>query len=343
MKPMWKFKVETFMATWILFNSITTVMIIVDNFRKAVPETTRIAFGYDKFNYLTRTMMYAPLAFFFLLWILFNNAFSETCFYMYIRRGAIIDFPASSSFRYLLTNIRPLFFLLYFIGYLGVSFYTLFALGAKIGTIAIFLNNLVIGVGLFWWRNQSIEWKFVSVSDFIQAFPDRNNAHGNIDEVSLDRASKLLKDFTLTESTRACWSGYMRNWYWRHEGISTCSQILHHILYWGVIFGLAGLCFAYFFLMGRLNVEDQWKTMINPCIVVCTELAANLTTLTAQGCQRCGCACMRSLQTTDNTVVSSCLDFIAAPLCAAFGNNQCPTFQQCGFTSFASDAGIFGL
>ena len=350
MKAQWKFKIETIVATWILFNAISTIMVIIENFRKTVPETRRKEFGQVKFDVLTYSIMYFPVIFFLLLWLLFNNAFSEMTFYMYVRRGAIVDYPESSSPRFLFCHIRPMLFIIAFLGYGGTAVFTMLSFKASIGTIAIFLNNLGIGVGLFWYRQQSIEWKFVSISDFIQAFPDRNNSHGNIDEWSLHRASTLMKDFTLTESAAPSYDGYMRNFYWENKNYGTVARILHHFLYWGVILALAGLSFAYFFVLGRFDLRSRWEAEINPCANSCGQAYVNASisnTITATQCANCVCTCMAAMQARDRSIVDACNDFIQwtvslnqckvmTPVQGMTKGDSCPFYEYCGFETIQS-------
>lgn len=342
MKPGWKFKFETIMGTWILFNSISTLMIITTNMKRAVSVDLLTEYGEEKFEALMGFIIYFPLCFFFLLFLLFNNYFSEMTFYHYLRRGALVDFPASSDAGFLFKNPLPLAFILVTLGYCGVAFYAMIVFRASFGTILIFCNNLLIGIGMFWYRQQSIEWKFISISDFIQAFPDRTNSHGNMDEVSLHRASQLMDHFTLTESHVPSYRGYMRNWWWKNQNYTTHQQIMHHVGMVLLVGGLGGCAFAYFFVLGRLDLESRWNNEINPCIRTCVEGALRVNStffnVTAEFCSWCTCACLNNIRMKDDHTLQGCGSYFAENLEWCPGRSQsCPAtcnFKQRGGFNF---------
>ena len=340
MKNPWAMRVELLVAVFILFNGITTIMIILTNFRRAVNPSDRDAFGRDKFDKLVTFIEYFPLFFFVNILLLFNNFFSEKTFYMYLKRGAIIDFPESGGIKYLLTSPIPLLYLLVTVLYGGVTVVTLLKFKASLGVLIIFVNNLVVGVLMTWYRQQSIEAKFVSLSVFIQSFPDRKDEYGNMDEQSLNSATKFLQNLTLTEARSPSWGGYMRNFYWKQQNVSGVAMVCAHLFVWAIMLALAGVSVAYFVIVSRQDVETRWKQEVAPCVNSCVAGLTNMTSsgfaTTPERCQFCVCSCLKSFQQKDETVIGKCGDFLCPasnqkPFCSL-----CPTDTSCPSVSYCA-------
>ena len=298
---------ETVIAVLVLFNAVSTLMIINTTFAQAVPASERNAFGSPElFQFLTSMVTYSPLAFLLIVVFMANNAYSELAFYSCLKRWCILDFPASGHRGFILTSGMGIGFLLFFAWYLALSLGTFFVYRASVGVVVIFCNNLLIGVGLAWYRQQSIESKFISVSDFIQAFPDREGEYGNIDEVSLHWAAEFLRGITLAESDTASFRSRMRRHMWRLHGMPESKKVLHHVGVFGTIFILAGICIAYFQILQSVDAKQRWTDRIDPCARACAgaaeraasawAVAINPSTFTSQAtCHDCICTCIKSM------------------------------------------------
>lgn len=329
MKSGWQFKFETLLYTWILFNAVSTIMIILTNFKRQVPPATRAEYA-GSYDSLMDFLIYFPLAYFGLIVLIFNNYYAEMSFYLYMRRGAIIDFPPSAKVKALFTSVVPLVFIIVTLAYAGVVVYAFIKFKATVGVIFIFINNVAIGIGLSWYRQQSIESKFVSISNFIQSFPNRDDVYGDMDEQSLHHAATFLTKLTLTEADTPSWTGYMRNFYWKNKQYPLWQQILHHCMVFIIIGVLIGLCLAYFIILRGLDLKSVWQNEINPCVTSCTTGIAiynnsiqTPTTLTGW-CQRCVCMCLNTLNQRDDDVVGKCGDFGSSHLCDQAGVTLCP-------------------
>jgi hypothetical protein len=330
MKASWQFRWETILGCWVMFNAVSTIMIILTNFRRAVSPQVKAEFGEASFNGYMDFITYFPLAFFLVAVLLFNNYYSEITFYMYLKRGCIIDFPPSANMRELLKRPLALFFLFILVGYLLAVFVAFVKFHATIGVYLIFANNLFVGIGMSWYRQQSIESKFVSISNFIQSFPDRDDSYGNMDEQSLHQASKYLQNVTLTECESASYSGYMRTFYWENRNYSTLSRIMHHVILLSTIGVMAGLCVAYFVVLRGIDLESLWKNEINPCVNSCIDGISNATGLSplpALTCATCTCRCMQNLQQRDSDIFGGCSEYWVGYGCG--GVKACPSLQAC--------------
>jgi hypothetical protein len=325
-KGSWKFKMETVVGTWILFNAVTTIMIILTNFQRGVEMKHRQEFGVAAFNALTGFIIYFPLCYFTLVLLIFNNGFSEMSFYMYLKRGAIIDFPMSSNFKQLLTSVLPMLFIVPTLCYAVITIFTMFRFGGSAGAMAIFLNNLAIGVGYSWYRQQSIEWKFVSLSDFIQAFPDREEKYGNMDEQSLHSAARFLEQATLTESGHNSWTGYMRDFYWRQKNFGPKEKLFHHVFSYALVLTLAGISLAYFLVLGRYDIKSIFINELNPCLHSCVDNIQNTSLYgNATACVGCMCRCMHYMQQKGDSYFEHCPDYATSAQCSADQYAFCPS------------------
>lgn len=337
-KADWQFKTETAVALWVLFNAISTIMIILTNFRRSVTPADRESFGVDHFNNLFDFITYFPLVYFLLVYLVLNNFYSELTFYMYLKRGAIVDYPESSSAKYLFTHAAPLLFILTVLGYLGAVVYTMFKFKASGGVILIYCNNVAVGVCLSWYRQQSIEGKFVSLSNFIQSFPSRakdneqatedGEHYGDIDEQSLHSATMYLQKVTLAEGDAPSWTSDMRLFYWRNKNYSTMQKVFHHLFLVLIIGGMAGACVAYFVILRGIDVKSMWQNEVNPCINVCLDTVANFTTVVADACRKCTCQCLGALGQRDDDFVNTCGEHFGGVRCSHI-SNACPSFATC--------------
>jgi hypothetical protein len=326
MKYEWQFRMETVMGCWVMFNAVSTIMIILTNFKRGVDPKLRDGYGETNFEAYMDAITYFPLVYFLTLVLLFNNFYSEITFYMYLKRGCIIDFPPSANFKELFKRVLSLLFILTTLGYLIAVIVAFIKFEATIGVILIFVNNLLIGIGAAWYRQQSIEGKFVSISNFIQAFPDRDGEYGNMDEQSLHSASQYLMNLSMTEADEPSYSAYMRQFYWRNKNYSAMWKLWHHFMLLVVIGGLAGLCVAYFIVLRGIDLKSLWNNELNPCINVCAEAVSRAVGLNATQCADCFCRCFQGLRQRDDTIFDTCSQHAAVASCPIGG---CPSMAFC--------------
>eukprot|EP00760_Papus_ankaliazontas_P039139 PhM_4_TR9495/c1_g1_i2/m.25924 len=281
------FKVAAVAQMYFLFNAVITVMSLAFNFRRSHNTT----------SWMGDVAVYAPLGFFALYYLHFNNYYSEQVYYLYLKHGAIIDFPGTEQYAEWVKRALPLTFLASFFAYMGFMVFYLLKFNCSFNEIYVFLSNLVIGVAMFWYRNQSIEWKFVSLSDFVQSFPDKIGNRRNIDAKSLSSASSTLKDMVLLETRNSCYSGNMRKWYWENKGVEGSRQTMYRLLMVGVMFVAAGIAVAFFQRSISALEREEWDKMIKPCVVVCKAMSMNV-------CGSCLATCRAATQLESNKYCS---------------------------------------
>lgn len=287
MKPDYVFYIDSILNVFVLFNAISTVMIIMTNFRGSVPGPQQTMNGsHQSFVYLFDTLTYAPLAFFLMIVLFVNNHYSERTFYLYLTHRVIIDFPESAQPLYMIKRPRAVLFLVYLIGYVGLAIFVLISYAADFGTVTIFANNMAVGVGLLWFKAQSIEDKFVSLSTFIQSFPDETGDYDNIDATSLGTASEFLTNLTLAESRDPAYTSLMRLAWWRRENFAAHHRFVRRVAILVLILALAGGCFGSFFVLTNLHKKAAYERDINPCVGACVRVASNATIDTCALCLR---------------------------------------------------------
>jgi hypothetical protein len=301
-----------------MFNAVSTIMIILTNFQRGVDPKLRSDYGEDNFRAFMGFITYFPLGAFLLAVLLFNNYYSEMTFYMYLKRGCVIDFPASAAVKQLFTSALPLIFIVMTLVYVIICIFAFIKFKATVGVIFIFFNNVCVGIGMSWYRQQSIEGRFVSISNFIQSFPDRDGEYGNMDEQSLHHAATYLKSVTLTEAEQPSYNGYMRQFYWSNKNYPTWQRIFHHLMLFIIIGVMAGACVAYFVVLRGLDLKSVWQNEISPCINVCAATFANVTTLSGPRCSDCVCRCLNQLSLRDDETLEGCSEYAVVPWCDTF-------------------------
>lgn len=328
---------DAVLNAYVLFNTVTTIMLVVDNFKRSVSPDLRYQYGEDSFAVIFGLLTYMPLGFLLVVILLFNNFYSERTFYMYLRRCAIIDFPMSYGVGYIMTHIRSILFVLFWLVYFLFGIGVMIKFEAGVGTIFIFSNNLIVGMMLAWYRQQSIESKFISLSDFIQSFPDRNGTLGNIDETSLHRAALFVERLTLTETQEPSYTDYMRLFWWKNKQYSTATMVCHHFSVWFIIFAMSGAAVGYFiFLQGR-ELKATWLNTVVPCATVCRSAFLNVSyaitppSIVLQ-CTTCVCRCLSQLDQLDPKVLlaGKGLDTNGFGCQAALQNMQCTAWNSTG-------------
>jgi hypothetical protein len=247
-----------------------------------------------------------------MLVLLVNNNYAEQTFYEYLAKGVIIDFPDSGSPRFMITRPRVWIFLVSFVGYVAFAAVVLIKWQASFGTIAIMANNLVVGIGLMWYNHQQIEDKFVSLTTFIQSFPDADGGYDNIDTVSLTSASSFLMDLALAETPEPSYTGLMRRMQWQRSELHCFGKLMRHIGLTAVIVVLMAVCGLYFFFMDSRLEGSRFNNYVNPCVDVCRRTNASTAT-----CNYCISSCADAF----HLGVGLCSEFLSAETCA---RTDCP-------------------
>jgi hypothetical protein len=234
----WQFYLNTFVMMYVLFNGVITLMGLAWGYLKAVTDGSNT-------GAVLYIAVYGPLVFFLLYFLVFNNFYSEYVYYMYMKRGAVLDFPQSAKPKYWLRSPIPFVF---------VTF---------LGAYLIFM---------FWYSQQSIESRFISISNYISCFPpkDGKREYGKIDGSNMSNAGNTLQKATLVKTHAASYSGYMANWYWTKERKwAPWVRALMWFLWLALIFIIAAIALS-FFQSDMSDAESKsWRDMVNPCLEVC--------------------------------------------------------------------------
>ena len=262
------FRAMVCVQSYLLFNGVITIMSLAQAYgvRKQVDPL------------LVYIAVFTPLVFFLLNVLLFNNYYSERAYYHYLEHNAIIDFPESSVFASWITHPAPVAFLLTFLAYVGFMFYLFGITGGSISEIWVFMSNTVIGVFLFWYRHQGIESSLISLSDYIQSFPNKHKKCGTMDQEVLSDACMTLHDCALIGTRHMCYSGHMRDWWWGpdHLNLGPLKKVLHFAVLLGIV---AGAAFAAIYMLQTASQIQQhnWDAEVKPCVSVCLLKTGNCT------------------------------------------------------------------
>ena len=331
LQNVWGSRAETLSSSYSLFSAVTTMMITATNVRVETTEETRESLGLDNIEILTGIMTYACLPFFALMAMKWNNYFAERLYYKFLKRGVIVDFPLSD-YTVWFKRCECLLFIIYCVLFLVYSFTVLILVKAALGHILIFVNNFGIGVGLYWYYQQSIELRFISLTRYIETYKDAEGDYYNIDPCSLHDASKHIDRLQLAECPQPSYTHYMRNQFYRIKGVSSSIQWRNIIMLYFVIGFVAALSIIYVFYLGRIGSGTRWTDKVNPCTRACV-LESNgftVSTNTAR-CQMCVCRCLSYLRElgaqgdcVSNLVVPGC---VANATCAA----DCSTLNSQSF------------
>ncbi len=331
----------------LLFNYTTTIMVILTAFKRNASPEAQEKFGSD-WEALTNFMIYFPLCFFLLTILAVNNYFSERVFYDYLKRGILVDYPNTSEYGYLFKSLVPLAFIIPFLVYLLLCVGVMIRGQSPVGFIITFLLNMVVGIAMWWLRQQSIESRFVSLSDFIMCFPSREQAFHSIeereknridakmDELNLKHAAVFLKRLVLNFSEKPSYLSDMRLFRWKDLNYTTFERFIFHIAVWVLIGSCIGACVAYFFYQGEADIENVWNNMINPCVQSCANVTSTFTSkanFNIATCDSCLCSCMQGYHKIHDAYTSKCAQHFDMPsVCNAVGTQaaMCDALTRCG-------------
>ena len=319
----------------VLFNSVTTTMIVVSGFRQRVNP-----YNNPSFDGLSYFMTFFPLVYLLLLVPVFNNYYSERVFYFLLERGAVLNFSNQfTSLRYLVSSLIPGLFFYSFVFYVIVSVVVFLLFGGTSGEILIFVNNAGLGFGLYWYRLQSIEDRLVTMPSFVEHFSNFDGQASDIDLTSFNWASDYMKSAVVVQANDPTYSGALRQWYCDAMHFGTLKKLMIHFMHFVVVIVAVGLAFGYFFYMDNQAVKTRWETTLSPCVTSCASGAANASglvlgsnssTVSAKLCRFCVCSCYLTLKRRDTKTMDGCGSYfqpgiLASQTVCPSSSDSCPT------------------
>jgi hypothetical protein len=279
-----------FFSTARFFLSIASLTITTNRAAASVSQTDIDKMGPNVFLVLSYIIQFAPVPFIVIVMLQFNNNFAETIYYKYLTYGAIIDFPETLDRPYLCSHWLPMAFSIPFGVYGLFTICVLIYFKASFSVFVIVLSSLA-GMVSYWYAQQGIEDKLISLTEFIQSFPDETGEYGNIDKVNMGTAAESLKSLKLLEGRVPSYDDYWRRSYFKAIFADTKSRI-------GVNLGARTLvCVAiaavviYALLLLSLNDSASWNSTVNPCVSSCV-FDDSLGYNNVAKCGGCVCRCL---------------------------------------------------
>ena len=194
---------------------------------------------------------------------MFNNYYSEQVYYMFLKRGAVISFPNSQAPAYWTSTPTPLLFIIVLLAYLGFMLWYFGSTGASFPTYYVFISNIVIQIFLFWMNQQSIEARFVTVSNYIASFKNKAGEREGVDATNLKTATGVLASAHLVVTKDASYTNYMAQWYWDKEKKYTAVHKLGIYLLWlAIIISVAAIALSFFQNDMLGDQEKKWTDTI---------------------------------------------------------------------------------
>lgn len=300
---------RNFFATLRFFFAVASLTILVNQAAAGVSQDRIESLGDTTFRALAYVAQFFPVPFLFIVTQQFNNFFAELVYYKYLSYGAIIDFPASADKTYLTSRWQPMMFVVCFTAYCIFVCVVLIIFEASI-SIFVVVSSSLMAILSHWYSQQTIEDKLISLSEYIQSFPDETGGYDNIDRCSLGNASVALKNLKLLEGRQPSYHRYWRNSYFKSVFAETKVRVgLSFITKFGVVF-IVSLVIVY--AMFLLTVKDQanWTDLVSPCVSACVVDDTQSYQVAAR-CNGCLCRCLKELGLrmcgcTQNLVVGNC-------------------------------------
>jgi hypothetical protein len=264
----------------------------------------------------------APL--YLLIMLQFNNYYSEKMYFKYLQNGALIKFPDTGNFRAMIRSWLPRLFLIYFTIYVVFALCVMFVLRTTFATVVMFLN-IIAGIVSFWIRQQSITSSFVSLSSFLEAFPDADGQFARYDDVRLTTAALALTKLTVVEATAPSYNVVMRQLYWKLLNIGPTTRGMLRIAVYTVAFGTLAFAVWYsLYYIDQTNL-DRWDEVLNPCVSACYRITQSVSEVVSRGdavaralindtwaVNRCYCECLRRL-TVGTLAAEDCMNQLSVP------------------------------
>lgn len=298
-----------FFSTARYFLSIASLTIITNRAAASVPQGDIDKMGAQVFLALSYIIQFAPVPFIIVVLLQFNNMFAETVYYKYLSYGAIIDFPETLDRPYLCSNFTPMAFSVPFCTYAIFTVCVLIYFQASFSVFVVAFSSLA-GMMSYWYAQQGIEDKLISLSEFIQSFPDETGNYGNIDRVNMGTAAEALRDLKLLEGRVASYNDYWRRSYFKSIFAETKARVGLSVGVKALLFiVIAGLVVYALFLLS-LRDDAAWQSTVNPCIASCVFDEA-LGYNNAARCEGCVCRCLeqfyiRNCDCTSRLTVQNC-------------------------------------
>lgn len=339
-----------------LFNSIFNIMLVLAAFkRETQAELAEAKFrGTTSWTNLTLFMIYAPLGFFVLILHVVHNFSSERLFYDYLRRCILLTFPNSSELRFFFGSAQPVIFFFFFSAYCIICIVVLALAEAHFGTIVAFISNMLFGVAPWWYGQQSVQSRFVSLPDFVMLFPQEERRIMNLDERidqhhtavidawNLKCATHFLRRLAVVKATddehfpAPTYSSSVRKHNWGHAGTTKGMQALLYSSLGFLLVICIAICFVAFLILSGSAVSDVWSTQLNPCTSVCSNASSSHggAAFGNHSCFACLCDCIRRLRkNTDEYRVSCASSFGVPEPCNKLGlaaQDVCRALSSCG-------------
>jgi hypothetical protein len=264
--PRWKYYLTIFLVCYVLFNGVITLMGLAFSYYKTVTDRTARTQG------VLYVAVYAPVGYLFMYYLVFNNYYSEKVYNIYLKRNAIISYPSSGKWEYWVKTPRPLVFVIYTLTYLAFMMWFFGSTGADFNTYYVFISNILVQIFLFWVSQQTVESRFVSVSNYIASFKNKDGEREGMDEVNLKKSTSSLASAVLVRTTKAAYTSNMAVWYWQHEkDYSKTIRYLIRLLWLGIIIGVIAIAISLFQADILKSTEKMWRDTVNPCLAVCRD------------------------------------------------------------------------
>ncbi|CUG63472.1 transmembrane protein, putative [Bodo saltans] len=311
-----------FFSTARYFLSIASLTITTNRAASSVSQSDIDKMGPNVFLTLSYIIQFAPVPFIVVVMQQFNNIFAETVYYKYLTNGAIIDFPETLDRPYLCSHWLPMAFSIPFGIYGLFTICVLIYFKASFSVFVIVISSLA-GMLSYWYSQQGIEDKLISLTEFIQSFPDETGEYGNIDKVNMGSAADSLKSLKLLEGRVPSYDDYWRRSYFKSIFADTKARV-------GVNVGMrtlicVGIAAVVIYALLLLSLDDNasWQTTVNPCIASCVyddSIGYN----NVARCSGCVCRCLeqfyiRNCDCANRLTVANCSASavgVASNLCA---------------------------
>lgn len=280
-------------ATFRFFLAVAALVVIVSQVSSVFPYDDVDELGRGVFMGLSQAIRYMPVPFLLVYMLQFNNAYAEMVYYKYLVRGALIDFPSSGSVRIILRQWIPLLFVLYFTAYLVFSIIVLLMFKVSFAQFLVYISAMS-NVLVYWYQNQGLESRLLSLSEFIQSFPDSTGEYNNMDKHALGLASAALANMTLLEGNHTPYDSFWRRSYFKDVYSTAAKRTLIATGFRAAIAAAVVMVVLYAFFSLSSTAKASWQDLVNPCVTACV-YEDTLNYQNSSRCSGCLCRCLRNL------------------------------------------------
>lgn len=279
-------------ATFRFFLAVAALVVTVSQVSSVFPYDDIDDIGRGAFDALSQTVRYMPVPFLFIYTLQFNSAYAEMVYYKYLNHGAIIDFPSTNNPKVLLRDWRPRLFVVYYVVYFLFSATVFFLFSATFGQFLVYFSAMS-NVLAYWYEKQGLEARLISLSEFVQSFPDAQGEYNNMDKHALGLASTALLNMTLLEGNHAPYDSYWRRSHFKDlfNRSSSVRMLIGYAFRLLILISIAMVVlYAYFALSS--TTKASWGDVLNPCVRSCVFDEA-LQYNDPKKCSGCLCRCLR--------------------------------------------------